>query len=97
MANEHISTDAHRHPKLAPKRIKHIRPSIYGHIHLTFEDDSMDVIRREELEGAVLSVGDYWPPRPPEPVAARLVRPTKPLPPRTERVPIPVEDHASEK
>lgn len=61
MANEHILTEADRHPVQPSKKIAKVAPAHMGHVHLTFEDGSMDVVRREEHKGHEFKVGDYWP------------------------------------
>lgn len=66
MPNEHLSTEAERHPLQASKKIAKVTQAHYGHVHLEFEDGSMDVIRREELKGAKIQAGMYWPPLPEE-------------------------------
>lgn len=63
MANEHLTTEEMLHPVGRSKKIKAVSPAHYGHVHLTFEDDTMDVIRREELQGEPLKAGEFWPRR----------------------------------
>lgn len=62
MTNEHLSTEAERHPLQVSKKIAKVTQAHYGHVHVEFEDGSMDVIRREELKGAKIEAGMYWPP-----------------------------------
>lgn len=64
MSNEHLSTEEIRHPAKESKIIKSVAPAQYGHLHVTFDDDTMDIVRREEHQGAELKAGDYWPPIP---------------------------------
>lgn len=66
MPNEHLSTEAERHPLQVSKKIAKVSQAHYGHVHVEFEDGSMDVIRREELKGAKIQAGMYWPPLPEE-------------------------------
>lgn len=66
MPNEHLSTEAERHPLQVSKKIAKVTQAHYGHVHVEFEDGSMDVIRREELKGAKIQAGEYWPTLPEE-------------------------------
>jgi hypothetical protein len=61
---EQISTEESRHPQLKPKLVKSVAPARFGHVHLTFTDGSMDVVRREEIATLGMpKTGKLWPPR----------------------------------
>jgi hypothetical protein len=62
-ANKHLSSEEKRHPLHESREIAKVAPMHYGHMHLTFTDGSMDVIRREELHGRTLKAGEFWPPK----------------------------------
>lgn len=48
-----------------PKKITKVSPGMHGHLHLEFEDGSMQVIHRGAHEEHALQAGDYWPPQAP--------------------------------
>lgn len=63
MNNETV-TENELHPQLAPKKVKRVELMMMGHVRVVFHDDSLDVVRREEIAklGAP-KAGKMWPPK----------------------------------